>query len=104
MITSNLAQKIEVEIPSCPVVKPMVGNVPSWVVGWGYFVGTIVVLALIIAIACGVVSWFEYRKKKMNSRFNQELALADREISMAKLHKSCDICGTEYKPEVLPSA
>lgn len=87
-------QKIELEIPECPDVAPWTPNVngiPSWVVGWGYVVGTVLIIALLAAIAFTVAEVLSHRRQRRQG----DQSHAER---LAELHKTCDFCGGEYDP------
>lgn len=82
---------IEIEVPSCPA-PPLPMGIPSWVVGWGYAIGTTVVLVLIVSIAFVITDWHEQKTKRLKDERAQEVALA-------QLRKSCIICGEVYPKE-----
>lgn len=84
--------RIVVDVPDCPVVKPMVFGLPSWVVGWGMGIGFVLLAALIVGIA--IVRYG--RNEEITSRQNYERQTL---LEVAKNVKRCPGCGMDYSIE-----
>lgn len=82
---------VTIDVPDCPTVLPNVMGMPSWVVGWGIAVGTIIVLALIIGVATVRILGAEERTKREQNR-------ARALIDAARETKVCPTCATTLDP------
>lgn len=84
--------QIVVDVPDCPVVKPMIGGLPSWVVGWGMGVGFVLLAALIICIAMVRYGANEERTRREN--YARQCLVSSLEST-----KHCPGCGMDYNIE-----
>jgi len=74
-------RQITVDVPDCPETVPMVAGIPSWVVGWGFALCAVLLLAVIIT--GGIVRYHAHEEKTRRLRDSQN-------------RKTCLVCGAVY--------
>lgn len=84
--------QIVVDVPDCPVVKPMVAGLPSWVVAWGMAGSFVLLITLIVGIA--IVR--HDRNEEITSRQNYARQAL---LEAAQYVKHCPGCGMDYNIE-----
>lgn len=84
-----------IEIPDCVGSRPAIDGT---VIGWGLFLGALIIGAFIASIAIVRYRAHELKPDRLK-RENERLQIAaNREVELAKQHKQCLTCGDVYGP------